>query len=540
MIPSPAAARPSPALRTPLALLLGLSLMLAPAASPAEEAARAPAPAAASSQRPPEGRKLPADVTTEHSVTLPDGRRLAFKATAGSLPLVDESGKLQAEIAFIAYTRAPAQGEPERPVTFAVNGGPGAASAYLNVGAIGPWRLPADGPSISPSQALALVPNDGTWLGFTDLVFLDPVGTGYSRAADGDGKKYWSVDADAGVLASAIARYLRVNERMAAPKFYVGESYGGFRGPLIAEKLQGEIGIGLSGMVLLSPVLDFAALQPPRTTPWGHVVKLPSFAAAALEREGRVPSRALLADAERYATGDYLADLLKGPGDRAAIGRLTERVAALTGLDPALVREQAGRLSTGSVQRAPGRPDARVASAYDTGVTGWDPDPSAQSGRFEDPLLDALRAPLTSAMVDLYAKRLGWKVANLRYELLNGAVSRGWSWGAGRNAPEVVSELRGALSLDGNLRVLVAHGFTDLVTPYFASQLILDQMPAFGGGRLSLAVYPGGHMFYSRAESRLAFRRDVETMFAAALKARTDQAPAPAAAPETAPPKPTP
>ncbi len=145
---------------------------------------------------------------TQQSVTLPDGRSLAFTATAGSLPLVDESGKLQAEIAYVAYTMAPEAGRT-RPVTFAVNGGPGAASAYLNIGAIGPWRLPTGTDSISPSQAVALTPNDGTWLDFTDLVFIDPVGTGYSRAADGNGKAYWSVDSDASTLAAAIARYLR-------------------------------------------------------------------------------------------------------------------------------------------------------------------------------------------------------------------------------------------------------------------------------------------------------------------------------------------
>ena len=520
-----------PILANSLGLLAGLVLALGgPLPLSAQETSHAPSAA----QRAPEGRKLPPDAVTDQSVALPDGRILAFKATAGSLPLVDEGGKLQAEIAFVAYTKAPAQGEGERPITFALNGGPGAASAYLNIGAIGPWRLPTDGPSISPSQSVALVPNDGTWLDFTDLVFIDPVGSGYSRAADGDAKKYWSVDADAGVLAAAISRYLRVNERMGAPKFYVGESYGGFRGPLIAEKLQEEIGVGLSGMVLLSPVLDFAWLQPPRLNPWGHVTRLPSFAAAGLERAGTVPTRELLADTERYATGDYLADLLKGPNDLAAVSRLTERVAALSGLDPALVREQAGRLATHSVQRALDRANGRIASAYDTGVSGWDPDPTAVMPSFEDPLLTALQAPLTSAMIELYAKRLNWRVPNLRYELLNSAVNRGWTWGGGRNAPEVASNLRGVLALDGNLRVLVAHGFTDLVTPYFASKLILDQMPSLGGGgRLTLSVYPGGHMFYARPESRAAFKRDARALFSAALAARgapPAASPAPAAA----------
>ncbi|GJE56780.1 S10 family peptidase [Methylobacterium thuringiense] len=473
-----------------------------------------------------EGRKLPADSFTEHSLALPGGRTIDFTATAGSLGLVDESGKLQAEIAFIAYVKkGDAKDVASRPVSFAINGGPGAASAYLNIGALGPWRLPTDGTSISPSQKIALQPNAETWLDFTDLVFIDPVGTGYSRAADGDGKSYWNVDGDASVLASSIARYLRQNDRMASPKFYVGESYGGFRGPLIASKLQEEIGVGLSGLVLLSPVLDFAWLQSARTTPWGFVTRLPSLAAAALERSGAVPTRSLMAEAERYAAGDYLTDLLKGPGDTEAVARLSGRVSALTGLDPETTRRQAGRPTTNSYQREIGRDLGRVSSAYDTSVTGWDPDPTAPHSGFEDPVLTALQAPLTSAMVELYGKTLNWRVTNMRYELLNGAVNRGWSWGSGRSAPEVMGALKGILSLDGSLRVLVAHGYTDLVTPYFTSKLLIDQMPAYGGGeRLKLAVYPGGHMFYARADSRAAFHADAADMFARALQARSDGA----------------
>lgn len=502
------------------ALLIGLAPPLGLAQEPphgGEAQRKAP-------ERGPEGRKLPPDATTEHSVTLPDGRALAFTAKAGSLALVDESGKLQAEVGYIAFTRAGGDEQPAaRPVTFGINGGPGAASAYLNIGAIGPWRLPTDGASISPSQPVALQANDATWLDFTDLVFIDPVGTGYSRAAGDDAKRYWNVDADASVLSSAIARYLRQNDRMASPKFYVGESYGGFRGPLIASKLQEDIGVGLSGLVLLSPVLDFAWLQSPRTTPWGFVTRLPSLAAAALERSGSLPTRALMADAERYAAGEYLADLLKGPNDAEAVARLGTRVGALTGLDPALVQRQAGRPSAQSFQREIGRDAGRVSSAYDTGVTGWDPDPSAAQAHFEDPLLTALQAPLTSAMIDLYTSKLNWRVSNLRYELLNNSVNQGWSWGSGRSAPEAMGALKGVLSLDGNLRVLVAHGYTDLVTPYFASKLLIDQMPAYGpGDRLKLAVYPGGHMFYSRPDSRRAFHDDVADLFAKALKARGD------------------
>ncbi|MCE4226067.1 peptidase S10 [Methylobacterium sp. C25] len=506
---------------------LAFAVAFTPLRSLAEAQNAPPGAARKAAERPAEsrdGRKLPADSVTEHTLTLPGGRTIAFTATAGSLGLVDESGKLQSEIAFIAYVK---KGSPEeiaaRPVSFAINGGPGAASAYLNIGAIGPWRLPSDGASISPSQKIQLKPNAETWLDFTDLVFIDPVGTGYSRAADGDGKSYWNVESDSSVLASAIARYLRQNDRMSSPKFYVGESYGGFRGPLIASKLQEDVGVGLSGLVLLSPVLDFAWLQSARTTPWGFVTRLPSLAAAALERSGTRPTRSLMADAERYASGDYIADLLKGPSDAAAVGRLSQKVSALTGLDPETVRRQAGRPTSNSYQREIGRDQGRVSSAYDTSVTGWDPDPTAPTSHFEDPVLTALQAPLTSAMVDLYANTLNWRVTNMRYELLNGAVNRGWSWGSGRGAPEAMGALKGILSLDGSLRVLIAHGFTDLVTPYFASKILIDQMPSYGtGDRLKLAVYPGGHMFYSRADSRAAFHADAADLYARALKDRSD------------------
>jgi len=134
-------------------------------------------------------------------------------------------------------------------------------------------------------------------------------------------------------------------------------------------------------------------------------------------------------------------------------------------------------------------------------------------------------------MIDLYARTLKWPVPNLRYELLSNAVNRGWSWGSGRQAPEVLSNLKGALALDGHLRVLVAHGFTDLVTPYYASKLLLAQVPAYGAGRLSLAVYPGGHMFYSRDDSRAAFKRDVQNLYQDALKAREAGSAPPAGAP---------
>jgi carboxypeptidase C (cathepsin A) len=495
----------------PLLLLLLLGLAAHPG--------RADSPPPAAERKADTRRFFPADAVTRHEMALP-GRTLRFAATAGSLPLSDGQGNLQAEIGYVAYTLA--DGDPAtRPVTFVFNGGPGAASAYLHLGVLGPWRLPLDGSTVSPSSSIALVPNGETWLDFTDLVFIDPVGTGHSQAVgSGDDvrQRYYSVDGDISALSDVIARWLRSRERMASPKFYVGESYGGFRGPLIAERLQGQ-GIAFSGLVLLSPVLDFGWFHQPRTSPLTHVARLPSLAAASREAKGPV-ARTSVADAEAYAAGEYLADLLRGPRDRDAVERLTRRVAEYTGLDPALVRRLAGRIDSGTFQREILRASGRVASAYDTAVTGYDPDPTAARSQFEDPLLSAMTAPLASAMVDHLARTLNFK-PDQRYELLNGSVNGAWRWGNGRGQAEAVTELRKILALDGNLRVLVAHGLTDLVTPYFGSQLILDQLPAFGPEpRVSLAAYPGGHMFYSREASRAGFRADAARLYERALEAR--------------------
>jgi carboxypeptidase C (cathepsin A) len=478
------------------------------AARPADAGAR-PAPRAANDNAP----RLPADSTTDHTVELP-GRTLAFKATAGSIPLNDaESGNVQAEIAFVSYVL----GDIHRPVTFLFNGGPGAASAYLNIGAAGPWRLPFD--NISPSATPVLVPNAETWLDFTDLVFIDPVSTGYSRiVAGGDNlrRQLLSVDGDADALAVVIRKWIERNGRQAAVKFVVGESYGGFRVPKVARAVSGQ-GVGVRGLVMLSPVLDFSSFNNRRHNPMGFVTRLPSMAATVLEATAPFDRNALR-DVEAYASGDYLRDLMRGERDGDAIARMTPRVASYTGLDAALVKKLGARIDNGTFQRELQRARGIVASAYDPTITAFDPAPQAAQSRFSDPVLDAIGPPLTSAMTALYQGPLKWRV-DQPYRLLNGEVNGQWNWGRGRSGPEVVDDLRDALAADRDLQALVAHGASDLVTPYFGSQLILDQMPVFGSAdRLKLTVYGGGHMFYSRDASRRAFRADVQALYRAALQ----------------------
>ena len=472
-------------------------------------------------------RKLPPDSITQHSLELP-GRRLSFTATAGSLPLVNSGGQLQAEIGVTSYTLDGA--EPgTRPVMFALNGGPGASSAYLHLLVLGPWRLPLDGPTISPSASPALVANAETWLDFTDLVFIDPVDTGYSRAVGSGDEvrdRYFTIDSDVAYLSAVITRWLRQNNRLASPKFLVGESYGGFRAPRIAQELQKDIGVGLNGIVMLSPVLDFGWFAQGRHSPFAHPMRLPSYVAAALEAKGPV-SRESLSEAERYAESEYLVDLTRGLQDKAAVERLVSRVQALTGLPREVVERRAGRIDIGTFQREVGRARGRIVSAYDAGISGFDPDPTSGSPEHQDPGLTGMTAPLTSAMVSHLWQTLSWKVPDQRYNLLNGSVNGNWRWGRGRGSAESFSALRQALALDGNLQALVVHGFTDLVTPYFASELLLRQLPPALAERAKLSVYPGGHMFYTRGGSRAAFREDGLKMVRAAIEAREKERAAP-------------
>jgi carboxypeptidase C (cathepsin A) len=461
-----------------------------------------------------ETHKLPPDSTTKQTLDLP-GRSLAFTATAGSIRLFDDKGEPQADIAYTSY-QLDGTDHAIRPVTFLFNGGPGAASAYLQLGNNGPWRLSIDGDAVAPSAAPELKPNAETWLDFTDLVYIDPVGTGYSRfVASGDDvrKRLFSIDGDVGALAVVIRRWLEKNDRLISPKYVAGESYGGIRGPKIVHNLQHQQGVGVRGLILISPALDFREYS--GSSILQYVASLPSFAAVARQAKSQGKTeltRADLADVEQYAAGAFLADLIKGEADVEATNRLADKVASLTGIDQAVSRRLAGRFDIAEFRREFDRRDGRVTGRYDASVTGADPFPDSSFFHFDDQSGDALTAPLTSAAVDLTARKLNWRPDG-SYEVLNGAVEHAWDFGRGMRPAESITDLRQILALDPKLKVLVAHGLFDLATPYFGSKILLDQLPAFAGpARVKLVVYPGGHMFYSRDEARKALRNEVEKL----------------------------
>jgi carboxypeptidase C (cathepsin A) len=457
-----------------------------------------------------ETRRLPEDSTTKQTITV-NGRTLAFTATAGSLRLFNGRGEPSADIAYTAYQLDGADPR-SRPVTFFFNGGPGAASAYLQLGCAGPWRLSIEGDAAVSSASPELKPNAETWLDFTDLVFIDPVDTGYSRFVSTDEdvrKRFFSVDGDVNALAVAIRRYLEKTDRLLSPKFVVSESYGGIRGPKIVHELQTEQGVGVRGLILVSPLLDFREFG--GTSLMQYVISLPSMAAIARQAKHPV-TRADMADVEAYARGDFLTDLIKGEADREATTRLADSVSALTGIDQAVTRRLAGRLHVSEFRREFDRRDGKVTGRYDGSVLGFDPDPDSSEGHFGDPSGDPLIAPLTSAAVDLTMRTLNWRPDG-PYHLLNGSVEHSWDFGRGINPAQSISELRQILAFDPKLKLLVGHGLFDLATPYFGSKIRLDQLPVYASpDRVKLVVYPGGHMFYSSDASRQAFRSEAEAL----------------------------
>lgn len=452
---------------------------------------------------------FPADAHVTQSTQV-DGRTLKYTVTVGSLPVRDEKGTVIGQVVFTAYTMP----GKNRPVTFAFNGGPGASSVYLNFGAIGPKKVNFGVEGDNPSDPATLHDNPGTWLGFTDLVFIDPIGTGYSRALVDDKeatKQFYSTDNDIKYLSRIVYDWLVKNGRMESRKYLVGESYGGFRGPRITEYLQTQLGVAMNGVVLLSPYLDPAASDDENVSPLPWMLTLPSIAAAHLEREHQL-SAAAMAPIIDYTRTTYATTLMEGRANPAATDAMIQKVTELTGLDPTFVKRSGGRLETQAYLREVYRAEGKLGSRYDSNVTAWDPFPYAPHQETGDPILNGIIAPTTTAMVNFVTQTVGWKYDG-RYNALSYEVNKLWHEDKDANEGSV-AQLREAAANDPALRVLIAHGWDDLSCPFMASVLIVDQMPAMGDPtRVQVKEYPGGHMFYARPDSQSALKQDVMALY---------------------------
>jgi carboxypeptidase C (cathepsin A) len=452
-------------------------------------------------------RLLPADSVTEHSIDIPAGK-LAYTATAGTLSLFDQSGERSAAIYYTAYVAKNA--EPgSRPVTFAFNGGPGAASAFLTLGLVGPRIAEFVG---NDPAATRLMDNPQTWLGFTDLVMIDPVGTGWSRPAKSDGgSAFYGVRSDAQSLAKAVALYLSKNGRGNSPKYLLGESYGGFRSAKLAQVLQREQGIAVNGIVMVSPLIEGSLIFGGTRFALGAALQLPSLAAAELERKG-IFSKEALADAERFALTDYLTTLAGAPPKGDAAREFYAKVAQISGLPEHVVTRSRGFIRDAYVKHLRSA-EGKIVSRYDATFAVADPFPEQETARGPDPMLDGLTRAYAGAFAAHARDELGFKT-EMTYILLASDISGKWDWDGGRGGASASDDIRELLALIPSFRLLIVHGYSDMVTPYAASRYVLDHLPPIGDpSRAQLKLYRGGHMFYIDQDSRKAFSADAKAFY---------------------------
>lgn len=481
---------------------------------------------------------------TEHTLSLPD-RQIRYTASAEWQTLFEQE-KPVAEMFYVAYL-AEAQEPSQRPLTFVFNGGPGAASAYLHMGALGPKRVYFDVNGNLPKPPVQVVDNLESWLSFTDLVFVDPIGTGFSRSLPQDkdtqeksGEKsnpssneadkpketeFWEVERDLKALGEFIQRFLSRQKRWLSPVFIAGESYGGFRVARLARKLQQEFGVGLSGAILISPALEFSLLggSDYNLTAWATL--LPSFAAAAAHHDraqwAGEPGdlQAHMAAAEQFARRTLIP--LLAMGDALTVDeRQTayQQLAGLIGLPLALVERQGGRIDIEVFARELLRDQQRIVGLYDASIVAIDPFPDRPVYEGIDPTLDGLDRLFTGAINSHLRDTLGVET-DLSYHLLNLETFKAWRFDLKGDFKQgfigAVDDLRVGMTLNPYMQVYITHGFFDLVTPYFASNHLADLMKLNPELRpnLTLKHFRGGHMFYTWDESRQQWFAEMQAFY---------------------------
>lgn len=479
----------------------------------------APATASAPSPSPP-ALPTPGPAVTRHQVALADGTTLAYTATVGQLGLADSNNVVKGQFHYIAYTLDGAEAA-KRPITFAFNGGPGASSAYLHLGALGPKMLVVNDDATVPPPPATLAANPLTWLAFTDLIFIDPVGTGFSHVAEVDGKpvptsEFWSVGPDVAWIARFVRQYLNRHQRWASPLFLVGESYGGFRVARLVEVLPTRYFVPVVGAILVSPVIDFdLQRRSDAIVPLSAVMRLPPMAATAW-RHGRVAGASadaaardrFLAEVERFALAELLPALAQGSAlpesQRQAI---YAREAAMVGLPAARVAALKGRIPREAFIKEVLADSAEVVGRYDAGMTAPDPDPGDRFLEDPDPSWRGQVMALSSAMNQYLRGDL--KVTTTRsYTVINGEVESHWNWRGEEKGlpglPGASGGLRAGLLQNPALKLLIVHGRYDLVTPYFSSVYIARQLtlPEATRANLRVELFEGGHMMYFHREER--------------------------------------
>ncbi len=462
-------------------------------------------------------------VETQHELTIGD-QTLHYTATTGMMPLKNtESGETEGNIFFVAYTLDDVADQADRPLVFAFNGGPGSGSVWLHLGALGPQRVKMQDAGWMPPPPYRLVPNEHTWLDQADLVFIDPVGTGYSRATKSDhNQKFWSLDGDLQTVGEFIRLYLTRYNRWASPLFLAGESYGTTRAAGLAGHLVDK-GIGLNGIMLISTILNFQTVQFVRGNDLPYALYVPTYTATAwyhrllpadLQNQS-LPD--LLAAVEQWAETDYQTALMKG--DRLAGDErqtIVKQLARYTGLSEHYIEQSNLRIEIMHFCKELLREQQRTVGRLDSRFKGRDALGTSEYPDF-DPSLVAIMPPYTSMMNHYARTELGYET-DAEYHALSFEVNEKWEYKRGE-FPDTSEALRSAFAKNPYMKLFVGQGYYDLATVHFAAQYTLEHMDISPDLRdnIQMHYYEAGHMFYLDVNSLAKLKQDVAGFMAGAL-----------------------
>lgn len=459
----------------------------------------------------------PSWVESKHTVKTITGA-LPYTAIAGFVPLKDEKGDVQAKMSFTAYMTA---GDRARPITFCWNGGPGSSSIWVHMGCMSPRRAKLNSDGSMPRPPYGVEDNEETWLPDTDLVFVDPVGTGYSRPDKAQSSKYWGVDGDLTAMSDFIWNYLRMTNRRTAPIFLAGESYGTPRAAGLSDMLH-ERGIALSGIVLISSAVNFNIFMDANGNELPYMAYLPSYTAIAafhhkLSSEYNADPVKAIQDSENFAIGEYWTDLAKGDQltqeERTA---LANKLSKFSGLSPGYWELSLFRVGPGQFEKELLRKEGHTIGRNDARVLGKD-----VFGVGDQPDFDAadvaISPPIITAFEDYMRNELGFK-SDLQYIPLNFQANGAWNWGTGLpGGLDQSNPLRLALDKNPRLKVLDAQGLYDLATPFFGSFYTMHHLGFSYSGRILTKTYEGGHMMYVNSAARAKLHHDVSAFIHAQL-----------------------
>ena len=473
-----------------------------------------------------EGTAVDAPVITKGSVRI-NNKVINYTATTGYMQLKTEDGKPRANIFYVAYTKDDEGDATKRPVTFTFNGGPGSASVWLHMGVIGPKRIVMSDKGDALTPPYSYTNNESSWLDNSDLVFIDPVGTGFSRAINGvDKSEFQGYTEDIESVGEFIKLYTTRNKRWGSPKFLAGESYGTTRAAGLSNYLQSAYKMYINGVVLISAVLNFQTITFTVGNDLPYSLYLPSYASTSWYYKKLSPAmqakdlKTLVAEAEHFALNEYTTALMKGDKlTKAEYDSIVSKLSMFTGLSETFIRQTNLRINLAQYNKELLRKEGKTVGRLDSRFTGTDFDDTGSSTDYDPSNTGTISGPYTAGVMSYFGKELNY-TNDLTYYILGGGVGK-WNYNNVQNKYLNVAEyMRQAMSVNPSMKIWVLGGYYDFACPYFASLYVLKHMglrPA-QQNNIKFTYYEAGHMIYIHTPSLQQMKIDADEFYANTLK----------------------